>query len=122
MGNPAAEEKDARPWYKEDATNGVSTGLGGDRIWCWSQDKVNRELARLLELSCEHDRDVYASMVPGGRFEACREVRQRYCEHLTRTWAAESTHTALLLLCKFISSQRHKPWLTSPEPSNNHLT
>lgn len=59
-GNPNAKQKEFRQWYEEGATNGFATGLGGERIWRWSQDKVNRELARLPEMIWEHDRNADA--------------------------------------------------------------
>lgn len=58
--NPDPKKKKFRQWYEEGATNGFATGLGGDRIWRWSQDKVNRELAKLPEMVWKHDREVDA--------------------------------------------------------------
>lgn len=43
-------------WYESFCTNGFNTGLGGDRAWRWSQERVNAQLAKLPEMVWKHDR------------------------------------------------------------------
>ncbi|KAL2047046.1 hypothetical protein N7G274_001064 [Stereocaulon virgatum] len=54
--NPSQGQKEKMWWYEGFCTNGYNTGLGADRAWRWSQERVNEQLARLPEMVWRHDR------------------------------------------------------------------
>lgn len=54
--SPSQSQKEKMWWYESFCTNGFNTGLGGDRAWRWSQERVNAQLAKLPEMVWKHDR------------------------------------------------------------------
>ena len=55
--NPDKRQKELREWYQDQCTNGYQTGLGGERVWRWDQDRINRDLLQLPEMEWKHDRN-----------------------------------------------------------------